>query len=151
VNAEKARRWHFERRMGALLGIVVVGMLGVFELLPAGESVNTLVAAVGIVVVVGLMWRMRRVTYRADAAAAEQVGAGTVLALFQLLVDEHDAPTDHGRLTTLLNLSPPLGARMDRLDARSDGPTGPDNRGSRRPEHRHTGRDSRPGSASDRQ
>jgi Zn-dependent protease with chaperone function len=115
INGASARRWHFERRMGLLLAFILVGMVAVFGLLPVSEDANLLVAVVGMPVVVGIMWRMRRVTYRADDAAAERVGAERVRAVLEWLVEEEDAPADHGRLTTLLNLAPPLEKRMARL------------------------------------
>lgn len=115
INGASVRRWHFERRMGLLLAFILVGMVAVFGLLPVSEDANLLVAVLGMPITVGIMWRMRRVTYRADDAAAERVGAERVRAVLEWLVEEEDAPADHGRLTTLLNLAPPLEKRMARL------------------------------------
>jgi len=117
LQAELARRWHFERRMGLLLGFVIVGMAGLFGLFPGTEDAGLLLAVFGMVVTCVLMWRGRTLPYRADRAAADSVGTGTLLSAFQYLVDDHDAPTAQGRLTTMIQQAPPLGARMERLEA----------------------------------
>lgn len=60
----------------------------------------------------------RRIQYRADAIAADRVGAGTVADAFEAVADVRDIEPETGSWRTWFEIQPPLGDRISRIRAR---------------------------------
>lgn len=96
---------------------VAVGIVACLELIALGTPPVVWVIAISSLPLlwVGLAWGGRRLVYRADAAAAEQVGTRQLVEAYTRRADLHDADLDDGGLRTLWSMEPPMGRRIDRL------------------------------------
>lgn len=91
-----------------LLAATFAGFVGFDRGLALLGGVSLLAFAIG-----------RRIQYRADAIAAERVGADTVADAFQAIADLRGVEPETGSWRTLFEVQPPLGDRIARLRSRS--------------------------------
>ncbi|MEF8779682.1 MAG: peptidase [Haloferacaceae archaeon] len=91
-----------------LLAATFAGFVGFDRGLALVGGVSLLAFAIG-----------RRIQYRADAVAAERVGADAVADAFQAIADLRGVEPETGSWRTLFEVQPPLGDRIARLRSRS--------------------------------
>lgn len=100
----------------SLLGVVA----GLTVAIAIGSWLAIIVAFGSLAVLIPVfLWGGRRLQFRADAYAAERVGAETVADTFEQVAEIHGFEPKSGRFSRFFKLRPPVGRRIDRLRKRT--------------------------------
>lgn len=114
--AGQATLYCLEYKVFGLLSVVAIGTLAI----TSGGWTGVIAAFGSIAVLVPVfLWGGRRLQFRADAYAADRVGAGAVADAFERVADLHGIEPSRGRFSRFFKPRPPLGRRIDRLRERA--------------------------------
>lgn len=119
LQAGRARRFHLEARLAAVVGTVTLAFALLFDVVSLPGVGDRTVLAVVLLAGTAALWLGQRLVYRADADAAARTSRETVEAVLRRYAELNDAPMEWGRLTALRRMEPPLARRIDRLRDRA--------------------------------
>ena len=125
IEAAKARLYRSERWLGLM---TIWGVAGAFALSPPAWVAELDAYATGLGVMIAcmaLMWRSRRVVYRADADAAARTSPAAVIDALESLIADDNHQSDTGRLQQLAEAEPSHEQRLARLRSGTTAATEP--------------------------